>query len=277
MFKIGDFSKLTRVPIKTLHHYDEIGLFKPLYVDRFTSYRYYSFEQLPQLNRILALKDLGFTLEQIAHLLDENLSADEIEGMLRLRRAELEQQVEAVTERLARVEARLSQIKREGKMAENEIVLKKVVAVKIISAREVVPTPEQMRERCMALMDEVCAVMEAQKIKSDGVTLALYHDHNDAGIDVEMAAFIDSATPDQQHGRVKVYTLPKVEAMASAVYRGSYDAFAAVGQLHADVGRWIEANHFQITGPSREIYLQTPQRPDSDGVMEIQFPVAKAG
>jgi DNA-binding transcriptional MerR regulator len=277
MFKIGDFSKLTRVPIKTLRHYDEIGLFKPLNVDRFSSYRYYSFDQLPRLNRILAFKDLGFSLGQIARLLDKNLSADEIEGMLRLRRAELEQQVEVVSERLARVEVRLSQIKREGKMAENEIVLKKVEAVKIISAREVVPTPEQMRQRCIALMDEVCAVMEAQKIQSDGVTLALYHDHNDAGIDVEMAVFVDAATPDQQHGRVKVYALPAMETMATAVYRGSYDAFAAVGQLHADVGRWIESNGYRINGPNREIYLKTPDKPGGDGVMEIQFPVTKAG
>jgi DNA-binding transcriptional MerR regulator len=67
MFKIGDFSNLTRVPVRTRHYYDEIGLFRPQHVDPFTGYRYYSFEQLPRLNRILALKDLGFALEQIAH------------------------------------------------------------------------------------------------------------------------------------------------------------------------------------------------------------------
>ncbi|MDZ4875250.1 MAG: hypothetical protein CLLPBCKN_004646 [Chroococcidiopsis cubana SAG 39.79] len=62
MFKIGDFSKLSRVSIKALRLYDEMGLSKPIQVDQFTSYRYYCASQLPRLNRILALKDLGFSL-----------------------------------------------------------------------------------------------------------------------------------------------------------------------------------------------------------------------
>ena len=63
MFKIGEFSKLSQVTVKTLRYYDEIGLLKPAEVDRFTSYRYYSARQLPRLHRILALKDLGLSLE----------------------------------------------------------------------------------------------------------------------------------------------------------------------------------------------------------------------
>src|SRR5688572_22415975 len=124
MFKIGDFSKLTCVSVKTLHHYDEIGLFKPLRVDRVTGYRYYSFDQLPRLNRILALKDLGFSLEQVARVLDDDLSAEQLSGMLVLRQAELEQQIEGARERLTRVAARLNQIKEEGKMSTQEIVIK---------------------------------------------------------------------------------------------------------------------------------------------------------
>ena len=61
MFKIGDFSKLSRVSVKTLRYYDELGLLKPANVDDFTGYRYYVIDQMPRLNRILALKDLGFS------------------------------------------------------------------------------------------------------------------------------------------------------------------------------------------------------------------------
>ena len=78
MFKIGDFSKLSQVPVKTLRYYDEIGLLKPAKVDRFTSYRQYSADQLPRLNRILALKDLGLSLAQIAQLLDGDLPPEQI-------------------------------------------------------------------------------------------------------------------------------------------------------------------------------------------------------
>ncbi len=80
MFKIGEFSKLSQVTVKTLRYYDEIGLLKPAEVDRFTSYRYYSVDQLPRLNRILALKDLGLSLDQVAHLLDGNLPPGHFRG-----------------------------------------------------------------------------------------------------------------------------------------------------------------------------------------------------
>jgi len=62
MIKIGEFSKLVQVPVATLRYYDQIGLLKPIEVDRYTGYRYYQMDQLPRLNRILALKDLGFAM-----------------------------------------------------------------------------------------------------------------------------------------------------------------------------------------------------------------------
>ncbi len=87
MIKIGELSKLAQVPIATLRYYDQVGLLKPIQVDDFTGYRYYSVNQLPRLNRILALKGLGFTLEQIAGALDEGLAVEQMRGMLRLRHA----------------------------------------------------------------------------------------------------------------------------------------------------------------------------------------------
>ncbi|MDX9955787.1 MAG: helix-turn-helix domain-containing protein, partial [Anaerolineae bacterium] len=103
MLKIGDFSKLAQVSVKTLRYYAELGLLKPAWIDRFTSYRYYAPEQLPRLNRILALKDLGFSLDQITVLLRKELPADELRGMLRMKAAELEQLVQAEQARLARI------------------------------------------------------------------------------------------------------------------------------------------------------------------------------
>ena len=62
MLKIGEFSKLSRVSVRMLRHYDEIGLLKPAEIDRFTEYRYYREDQLPTAGRIAALKDMGFPL-----------------------------------------------------------------------------------------------------------------------------------------------------------------------------------------------------------------------
>jgi DNA-binding transcriptional MerR regulator len=275
MFKIGDFSKLTRVPVRTLHYYDEIGLLKPNQVDRFTGYRYYSFEQLPRLNRILALKDLGFSLEQIAQLLDENLSPEQMRGMLRLRKAELQQQARQIGERLMRVEARLRQIEREDELPTQDVILKQVEPIHILSAREVVPEKAQMRERCTGLMDEVCDVLNQTHAKGTGLSLALYHDHSAQGIDVEMATVVEN-TAIPTTGRVRSYSLPAVQTMVSAVYTGSYDAFDAVSQVYVDLGKWIETNGYRIVGPCRELYLRPSINSDQPGVMEIQFPVEKA-
>lgn len=273
MFRIGDFARLTRVSVKTLHHYDDIGLFKPLRADEATGYRFYSFEQLPRLNRILALKDLGFTLGQVADILDEGLSPGELEGMLRLRGAELEAQVADAQTRLKNVAARLYQIKREGGLPDHEVVLKSVEPVGVASAREVMRSPERMRERCLALLDDVFKVVRDNSLSATPTTLALYHD-SDRGTDVEMAVILGSRTPPQTYGNVTVRELP-AERMASVVYKGSFNAFEMVGQIHADIGRWVEANGYKIAGASREIYLQPPEDYSQDGVMEIQYPVTK--
>ena len=117
MLKIGDFSKLSKVAVKTLRYYDEIGLLKPDQVAPFTGYRYYSADQLPRLNNILILKDLGLSLEQIDRVLRENISADEIRRVLRLRRVELEGHIREEQGQLARVDAMLRQFEIEGKTA----------------------------------------------------------------------------------------------------------------------------------------------------------------
>ena len=114
MLKIGAFAKKAQVTVKTLRHYDRLGLLKPAWIDRFTGYRYYAQEQMPRLNRIMALKDLGFTLEQSGRILQNELTVDELRGMLRLKCAELEQRIEEDQTRLTRVEARLHQIENEG-------------------------------------------------------------------------------------------------------------------------------------------------------------------
>src|SRR5271165_1208003 len=117
MLKIGEFSQLGQVTVRTLHHYDNLGLLKPVFIDPDSDYRYYSIEQLPRLNRIVALKDLGLSLDQIAHLLASDVSAAEMRGMLELRQAELAQHITAEQATMARVAARLRQIEQEGKIS----------------------------------------------------------------------------------------------------------------------------------------------------------------
>ena len=234
MFRIGDFSRLTRVSLKSLRHYDALGLFKPAYVDRFTDYRYYSFDQLPRLNRILALKGLGFPLESIRQMLDDDLSAEALRGMLQLRRAQLEQEALQAREKLHEVESRLHQIEQEGNMSTIDVLMKTVEPLMIVGARERVPSPKQMRERCIALDGEARMLMAGQGLKSDGVSFALYYPSESEGIDVEMAYVVGANAKSVTQGKAGVHQLPAV-TVAYAVYRGSYDDFGAVGEVHAEL------------------------------------------
>ncbi|HJZ47568.1 MAG TPA: helix-turn-helix domain-containing protein [Roseiflexaceae bacterium] len=140
MFKIGDFSKFSRLPVKTLRYYDELGLLRPAHVDHFTGYRYYAIDQLPRLNRILALKDLGFSLDQIARLLDDALWSMQMREVLRMKQTELQQLVWEEQARLARVEARLRLIEQEEHMPEYDLVLKRIEAQTVALRRKVAPT-----------------------------------------------------------------------------------------------------------------------------------------
>ncbi|HEU4745132.1 MAG TPA: helix-turn-helix domain-containing protein, partial [Anaerolineales bacterium] len=145
MIRIGDFSKLSRVSVKALRLYDEMGLLKPVDVDRFTGYRYYEFDQLPRLYRILALKDLGFSLEEIGRLLEGELSVEQMRGMLKLRQAEIRQKVEEESRRLARVELWLREIEQEDSMSKYDVVIKKIEPHRVAAVRGVVPTPADQR------------------------------------------------------------------------------------------------------------------------------------
>ena len=272
MIRIGDFSKLSRVSIKTLRFYDEMGLLKPVEVDRFTGYRYYEFDQLATLYRILALKDLGFSLEEIGRLLDGDLSTEQMRGMLKLRRAEIRQRVQEETERLERVELWLRQIEQEDSMSKYDVVIKKIDPIKVASVRGVVPTPPDQR----SLWDELMGFLQGHSARMIGPPQAIYHDgefkERDWDIEVCMPITEDLTATE----RVKVYNLPAFEKVACVVHNGP---FATIGEAYDAVAQWIDRNGYQIVGPGRELNLRLPDvlgdQNDPNTVNEIQFPVEK--
>ena len=185
MLKIGEFSTLTQISIKTLRHYDEMGLLKPMLVDAETGYRYYSAGQLPRLHRILALKDLGFPLNRIADAIHEGVTADTLRGMLMLRRIEQEGLVQEEQERLARLKARLRLIELEGLMT-NEVVLKDLPPQWIASMRETIPAYRTISR----LFGKLYGVLGPLGLEGMGV--ALFHDKEfkDQDIDAEVGVYL---------------------------------------------------------------------------------------
>ncbi|MBC8447414.1 MAG: MerR family transcriptional regulator [Chloroflexi bacterium] len=285
MFKIGEFSKLSQVPVKTLRYYDEIGLLKPAKVDRFTAYRYYSADQLPRLNRILALKDLGLSLAQIGRLLDGDLPPAQMRGMLRLKQVELQERVQEEQARLARVEARLRQIEKEGTMPTYEVVLRKVEPQTVVAIRDTIPTFSDQG----ALWKEMSDYLEQQGAKAAGPSLTIYHDteYREQDVDVEVTTPVSAPPPASE--RVTVRELPGAEQMACVIHQGSYET---IGEAYNALMAWIGAHGYNIVGPSREVYLRCPDNEYTDAeavgyaeyvandpaafVTEVQFPVQKA-
>src|SRR5215475_12634813 len=135
MFRIGEFSRIARVSGRLLRYYDSIGLLSPQRIDPATGYRYYSAGQLTRLNRILALKDLGLSLEQVARMVDGKISTDEIRGMLMLKKAELERTLSAEAVRLRHIESRLQQIDQQGSLRDYDVVVKSAARQPYLSLR----------------------------------------------------------------------------------------------------------------------------------------------
>ncbi|MEM8964197.1 MAG: MerR family transcriptional regulator [Acidobacteriota bacterium] len=272
MFKIGDFSKIAQVPVSQLRYYADIGLFQPDQIDPFTGYRYYRAEQLPRLNRILVLKDLGMTLDQIRQALSDNISTNEVRGMLRLRKAKIEQAVEEELQRLRAVEARLRQI--EDETSEGiEVVLKSVPAQRFLSLRETFPGMGDT----LGVLGEMLQVLPERFGPKLGYMTAMLHgaSFNLENVDIEMGFATDLDTDTSTRlpsDRVlAVRELPAVETMATVARVGSFENNC---RSYGSLGLWLEQNGYTFADTAREVFLQLPC-PDTgaDAVVEIQVPV----
>ena len=271
MIRIGDFSKLSRVSAKTLRYYDEMNLLKPVEVDALTGYRLYEYSQLSILHRILALKDLGFSLEEIGRLLDDDLSVEQMRGMLKLRETEARQRVRDEGERLERIRARLRQIEQEDGMSKYDVVIKSVDEIKVASVRGVVPTPPEQG----GLWQELEDYLAMKNVRPISACLTLYHDDEfkERDWDIEVCEPIEAEL--QESSSVKVRTLPAVRTLASTIHNGP---FVTIGEAYNAIGKWITDNGYKIVGPCREIYLHNASdgnQNDPNTVSEIQFPVEK--
>ncbi|MFG2054591.1 MerR family transcriptional regulator [Micromonospora sp. NPDC048930] len=273
MFTIGEFAVLGRVSVRMLRHYDGIGLLRPASVDPHTGYRYYRAEQLGRLNRVIALKDLGLTLDQVRTVLDDRLDAAELRGMLRLRRAQLAAQVAADTARLAAVEARLRMLETEGRMTTEDVVLKKVPAVRIAELTGVAPSYEtpDIGPVIQPLYPELFRRLDEAHVRPTGPAIAWYEPEGDgeavvvhAGVTVDVDR---SAASD-----VAVVDLPALATAATIVHHGAMDEVEASMRVLA---RWIEENGWRAEGYAREVYLDYCQERPEEGVTELQIPVSR--
>jgi DNA-binding transcriptional MerR regulator len=274
MFRIGEFAQIAQVSTRQLRFYDQLGLLQPARTDSQTGYRYYSIRQLPRLNSILALKELGLSLEQIGPLLKDQLSPAELRGMLMMKRAQVEDALRQEELRLRHIESRIAQIDRSGGIEGYDVVTKALAAMPFLS----------LRCSCNG-MDE--AMHMVRRIAEDGARqirpglrdklIVVSRNEGEADtLDLEIGYSLTRASNtrvttagDRVLGASE---LPAVATMATVVRQGtnaeSHTWFSAIGT-------WIEAHNYQIAGPCREVFLEPVTGPPGleGALVEIQFPV----
>jgi DNA-binding transcriptional MerR regulator len=273
MFRIGEFSKIAQTPISQLRYYDEIGLFTPAHIDRFTGYRYYSARQLPHLNRIIALKELGMSLDQIKRLLEDNISVEEIRGMLTLKKAQVEQALYEEVTRLRHIEARLQQIDA-SPGSPLDIVLKEVPAQPYLSRREIFPNIDMALDLMQQIVNILPAHMSHEAL---GHCTAVVHSEtlDSSQLDIELGVILNDTAevtielPDTRLMTVRL--LPAVALMATVVRIGGFENSC---RSYGAIGLWVEENGYRIIGPVREVLIRPPRTNDlNEMVTELQFPV----
>jgi DNA-binding transcriptional MerR regulator/effector-binding domain-containing protein len=283
MFTIGDFAGLGRVSVRMLRHYDAIGLLRPARVDTHSGYRYYTAAQLRVLNRVIALKDLGFTLQQVKSMIEDKVEPTELRGMLRLRRAELAVQVERDAARLAQVDARLRLIETEGHMDTGDVVLKQVPAMRVVELSATAASyvdAASISDNLSPLYPRLMELMKQHGIPMIGSPIAYYEpaptEPGDETISVHaafpIAAGPIAAGPGGDGLGFDVVDLPPLDAAATALHEGSMMEAFRTGQK---IANWIDDNGYRPVGPgfAREIYLECPPG-DFDGwITELQVPV----
>ncbi len=271
MFTVGEFSRLAQVSKRLLRYYDEIGLFSPIHTDRFTGYRYYSAEQMSHLNRILALRDLGLALDQIQQMLKENVSTDDIQRMLLLKKAEIEQQVQRDLQRLRKIESRLQAMHSAEESRSVNVILKHTPAQPVLSVRTMVETFEVG----LLIFDQIGRILPEKSIYGFRFCICHSDDFVKRDMDLEMGRLLlaKSHAPVPLSGDLylRFRELEACATMATIVVKG---ALANIHAGYAEIGYWVEANGYRLAGIPREITLQAPQAADgSDLITEIQFPV----
>ena len=270
MLNIGEFAQLGQVSPRTLRHYNDVGLLVPARIDPTTGYRSYQISQLARLHQILALRDLGFGLDQIGVVVDGDVGVEALRGMLQLRQAQIEATVADEQARLRRVEARLRFLERSNTMVAPDVVVKTTQPLTIAEATGVAPGFGPVLNK--TFQELVPRVLEHLR-RSDarpGMMVGWYEEPRDDGSIVAHVGFeIDDQAVASGDG-VSVVTLPAIE-VASVVHHGSMEDIVPVYEA---LVQWIEDSGYHLAGRSRELYREFDQHDSSRNVTELQMPIA---
>lgn len=272
MFKIGDFSQLSRVSIRMLRHYDELGLLKPAHVEPLTGYRYYSAKQLSRLHRIQMFKEMGLSLEQIRHLLETDFPPEHLRSLLTVKSLELHQQLQELQDRLVHIEIWLTQFADDASLPAYDVLLKHVEPCNVLEAQVTLAAWSEREATVAPLYQEMHAYCEQYGVKASGPALTIYYDEAYQTHDIHIGVSLPIAGSCPSSERFRSSTLP-AQVVASVIHHGPCQT---ISPAYTALLHWIDAHAYRISAPSREVNLAYEKggSPFSD-VTEVQIPVEK--
>lgn len=267
MFRIGEFSKMSKTTVTTLRYYDEMGLLRPEQTDRFTGYRFYTTHQLFQLHRIQSLRQVGLTVEEIRLVLSGKHPAEILEN----RRTELLSELAQRQDQLSRLDFMLQN--KEDSIMSYVATIKELPAYTVYSKRLTAPSYDAYFELIPAIGEQVtarypdlkCAVPEYCYIVSlDG-------EYREKDIHIE---FCEAVTELRDNFEDIVFKRVEPVTAVSVMHKGPY---SALSEAYAFLLRWIEENDYRVCAPAREQYIDGiwNKESESDWLTELQFPVEK--
>lgn len=271
MLKIGDFSKLSRITIRMLRHYNDIGLLVPKSVDNFTGYRYYAEDQLALANRITALKEMGFALTVIKEILENYDDGKTLVDFLSIKQAEVRAQSDEIKKRMTLLDTTIKRLREDVSVMEYNVILKELEERNVMSVRKVISSYNQEGMLWGILMQETAHmnIKDAENCYAS----AIFHDteYKEADVDVEVQKTIKGNYENTEN---VVFKKEPAVLVASATYKGSYEQ---IGMVNQAVANWVTDNGYQFAGQMFNIYHVSPhetQNPD-EYVTEICYPVKK--
>ncbi|WP_202710769.1 MerR family transcriptional regulator [Sporosalibacterium faouarense] len=269
MFKIGEFSKFTKVSTRMLRYYDEVGLFKPKKIDKFTGYRYYSASQMPELIKIVTLRDVGFTISEISRLIKVRDDQDFIKELKR-KQLEIKDTITVEEKKISDIDKIISNLGKEMYTMNYEIIIKEIPSYKVVSVRGIVDSYSNE----VNLWEKLGKFAQGSQLQPNGAPFAIYHDgeHKDSNIDIEVVMPVDELQDSK--GEFVFREVEAIPTMATILYKGPYEN---IDEAFYFLANWIEDSKYESYGNARQISIKGAwNEPNPDNyLVEIQIPVRK--
>ncbi|NLL78015.1 MAG: MerR family transcriptional regulator [Clostridiales bacterium] len=271
MLKIGDFSKLTHVSVRMLRYYDRQGLLKPSAVDPVTGYRMYSAEQVPELQKIIMLRDLNFRSSETKELLqnwDDGYLIQSLHGKIN----DIEELITREKRRIEQLRSAIAHIEANKFDQYYNVTVKSIPAYSVISLRKKVDNHFEEGKLWTELMEFV-KQEHIDYERSNQNSVAIYHDgeHLDSGVDIEVCLFVKRTGKGK--GAFTYRTLEPVGKMACMMVYGPYENIAGAYRSFAD---WLDKNQpYAMGSTSRQVTIIDHLDTDNpeEYLTEIQIPL----